>query len=100
MRRIKLVLAAATVMVAMLVAFAGPVMADDLNCRDARGFFIRCDHQLFAPVNQFDDEDFFFVNPFFVSPFFFDDECFFDPDDCFNGFDDGGIFFGINQQIG
>ena len=68
MGRIKLVLAVTAVMGAMLVAFAGPVMADNLNCRDARGDLVRCDHQLFAPVNDVDDDDFFF-SPLFGFPF-------------------------------
>ena len=54
MKRIKLVLAVAAVMVAMLAAFSGPAMAaDDLNCRDARGALIRCDGDLYRPVNNY-----------------------------------------------
>ena len=80
MRRTKLVLAAAALMVSMLTVMAGPAMADDFTrCRDLRGDFVRCNGDLFQGVdnnfrvNDFnDDEDFFFVSPFFVSPFFFD----------------------------
>jgi hypothetical protein len=69
MRRIKLVLAALAVMAATLASVSSPALADDhLNCRDARGFLIRCDHQLFAPVNDVDDDDFFF-SPLFGFPF-------------------------------
>ena len=67
MRCIKLVLSALAVVVASFAAFAGPVMADDLNCRDARGDLIRCDGQFFAPVNNFNDS-------FFFTPFFGDDD--------------------------
>ena len=52
MRRIKLVLGALAVMVAAFAAMSGPAMADDLNCRDARGDLVRCDGQLFEPVNN------------------------------------------------
>jgi hypothetical protein len=69
MRRIKLVLSALAVVVASFAAFVGPVMADDLNCRDARGDLIRCDGQFFAPVNNFNDS-------FFFTPFFFGDDDF------------------------
>jgi hypothetical protein len=64
MRRIKLVLAALAVMAATLASVSSPALADDhLNCRDARGFLIRCDHQLFAPVNRFAFcDDFVFFN--------------------------------------
>jgi hypothetical protein len=49
MRRIQLVLGALAIVVTSLVAFAGPAMADDLDCRNARGDLIRCDGELYAP---------------------------------------------------
>ena len=52
MRRIKLVLGALTIVVASFAAFAGPAIADDLNCRDARGNLIRCDGKLYEPYNR------------------------------------------------
>jgi len=52
MRRIKFVFAALAIVVASFAAFAGPAMADDLNCRDARGNLIRCDGQLYEPYNR------------------------------------------------
>jgi hypothetical protein len=76
MRRIKLVLGALALVVAMFAAFAGPAMADNLNCRDASGFLIRCDGQFFAPVNDGFNNGFFLDNGFntgFNSPFFFND---------------------------
>jgi hypothetical protein len=52
MRRIKFVFAALAIVVTSLAAFAGPSMADDLNCRDARGNLIRCDGRLYEPSNN------------------------------------------------
>ena len=52
MRRTKLILAALAVVVSTFAAFSGPAIADDLNCRDAQGNLIRCDGQLYAPVNN------------------------------------------------
>jgi hypothetical protein len=94
MRRTKLVLAAAALMVAMLVAFSAPAMANNTNddnvqrhssnifddnhhndifddgdncCRDHDGDF---DFANFD--NDFDDDDFDFDNnDFFFTPFFF-----------------------------
>jgi hypothetical protein len=69
MRRIKLVLAALTLVVATFTAFSGPAMADNLNCHDSFGNLIRCDGRFFAPVSNFDN-GFFFVNGFNTFPFF------------------------------
>jgi hypothetical protein len=55
MRRIQLVFAALAVAVASFAAMSGPAMADDLNCRDAWGNWIRCDGTYYAPVNTWDD---------------------------------------------
>ena len=70
MRRIKLVLAALAVMVAAFAAVSGPAMADDLNCRDAWGNLIRCNGQVYAPVNNdgwwnngWDNDDWGWWNP-------------------------------------
>lgn len=52
MRRIKFVFAALAIVVTSLAAYAGPAMADDLNCRDARGKLIRCDGRLYEPANN------------------------------------------------
>ena len=49
MTRIQLVLGALAIVVTSFAAFAGPAMADDLNCRDARGDLIRCDGDLYVP---------------------------------------------------
>ncbi len=77
MRRIKLLLAALSVVVASFAAFSGPALADDLDCRDARGDLIRCDGDLYAPYSYYDryfdddyydyyfDDDFYFYNPYY-----------------------------------
>ena len=64
MRRIKLVLATLVVLVAAVAAFAGPAMADDLNCRDARGKLIRCDGKLYEPFNRHYDDRGFYNYPY------------------------------------
>jgi hypothetical protein len=71
MRRIKLVLAALSVAVASFAAFSGPVLADDLDCRNAKGDLIRCDGDLYAPYDRgsyYDDNDYYY--PPFYSPFY------------------------------
>jgi hypothetical protein len=74
MRRTKLVLAAAALMVAMLVAFSAPAMADNGDHKD----FDRFNHKDFNRFNHkdfdFDRKDFDFDDRhFFVNKF--DDDC-------------------------
>lgn len=61
MRRTKLALVALAVMVAAFTAIAGPALAQDLDCRDARGNLIRCDGDFYAPVDDgyywYDDDN-------------------------------------------
>jgi hypothetical protein len=104
MRRIKLVLGALAVVVAMLAAFAGPAMADNLNnCRNVSGPGIRCDGTRFLPVNDFNN-GFTLFNSGFNSPFGFGFPGF-DAFDNINGFDgfnndfDGGSN-GVFQSVG
>ncbi|MBA4116620.1 MAG: hypothetical protein H0X71_09365 [Rubrobacter sp.] len=97
MRRIKLVLAVAAVMVASLAMVPGPAMAADFDrCRDLRGDFVRCDGELFVEVDEFDsfDEGFFFIGDDDFD--FFDDGFFFGGDDFdfFGGDNDFDISFG------
>ena len=92
MRRIKLVLAALAVAVASFAAFSGPVLADELDCRDARGDLIRCDGDLYAPYYShdnyyydhddyfdyyYDNDDVYFFTPYnyFYSPYNFYGGC-------------------------
>ena len=70
MRRIKIIVAMAAVLVGMLALQAGPAFADDLDCRDANRFehrfdvdAVNCDGDVFVDRGEFDfndDEDFFF----------------------------------------
>ena len=69
MRRIKLILAMVAVLVGTLALQAGPAMADDLDCRDARGDLIRCDGDLYEPYNN-NDYYYYSFNPYY----YFDDD--------------------------
>ena len=81
MRRIKIIVAMAAVLVGMLTLQAGPAMADDLDCRDANRFehrfdvdAVNCDGDVYVDRGEFDfndNEDFFFDNneDFFLNPF-------------------------------
>jgi len=79
MRRAKLILGVVAVMMAMMVAFAAPAMAQDRDFdRFANdGFFFIVDD------NDFDRDDFCFDDDFF-----FDEDCFFGDND----FDNDGFF--------
>jgi hypothetical protein len=91
MRRIKLVLAALSVAVASFAAFSGPVLADGLDCRDARGDLIRCDGDLYAPYYNYDkyyDNDDYFDHYFNDDFYFFNPYLFFSPYNYYDGFDD------------
>ena len=81
MRRAKLIVGVLGLMMAMMVAFAAPAMAQDLD------------------FDGFDDDGFFFiVDDFDRNDFCFDDDFFFDDDFCFDDrndfFDNDGFFFG------
>ena len=65
MRRIQLVLAALAVAVASFAAISGPAMADDLNCRDAKGDLIRCDWDLYTPYNNNNNDYYNYYNPYY-----------------------------------
>jgi hypothetical protein len=81
MRRIKIIVAMAAVLVGMLTLQAGPAMADDLDCRDANRFehrfdvdAVNCDGDVYVDRGEFDfndNEDFFFDDneDFFLNPF-------------------------------
>jgi hypothetical protein len=83
MRRIKLILAALSVAVASFAAFSGPVLADDLDCRDAKGDLIRCDGDLYAPYYHDNDDHFYFDNGDYYDRYYEDDFYFFNPYDYF-----------------
>ena len=83
MKRLKVILALALALGMMVTIFVAPALANnnnnnDLNCRDARGNLIRCDGDLFRPVNDnhfnnvccdFHDNNFVGVNPFGFNTF-------------------------------
>ena len=81
MRRIKIIVAMAAVLVGMLTLQAGPAMADDLDCRDANRFehrfdvdAVNCDGDVYVDRGEFDfndNEDFFFDDneDFLLNPF-------------------------------
>ena len=71
MRRIKVVLAALAVAIASFAAISGPAIADDLNCRDARGNLIRCNGDLYAPYYNYNYYRPFFNN-YYYNPYFYD----------------------------
>lgn len=87
MRRIKLVLAALSVAVASFAAFSGPVLADDLDCRNARGDLIRCDGDLYAPYYNHDNYDHYYDNDDYFDHYF-NPYLFFNPYHYYGGFDD------------
>ena len=72
MRRIHVVLAVLAIVVTSFAAFSGPAMAqeDDLNCRDARGYLIRCDEELYEAYNAYSYNNDYY--PPFYSPFYSD----------------------------
>ena len=72
MRRIQLVLAALAIVVTSLAALSGPAVAQDLDCRDAQGYLIRCDGEFYAP---YDDND-YYAYPWFYDSYYYDDEYF------------------------
>lgn len=64
MKRIQIILGALAIVVTSLAAISGPALADDLDCRDARGDLIRCDGDFYSP---YDDDDYF--SPYFFNPY-------------------------------
>jgi hypothetical protein len=107
MKRIQMVLAALAIVVTSLAAFSVPAMADDLDCRDAKGDLIRCDGDLYAPYSHnyyFDndyDHDFdndYFDNDYFDNDYFdrYDDDnyyYFLSPYNYYGGFDNDFYYY-------
>ena len=79
MKRIQIILGALAIVVTSFAAISGPALAEDLNCRDARGDLIRCDGDLYSPYDN--DDDYFYDDDYF-SPYFFN------PYYYYGGFDD------------
>ena len=97
MKRIQMVLAALAIVVTSLAAFAVPAMADDLDCRDAKGDLIRCDGDLYEPYDRdsyYDDNDYndYFDNDYFDNDY--DDYYFFfSPYNYYSGFDNDYYYY-------
>jgi hypothetical protein len=93
MRRIQLVLGALAIVVTSLVAFAGPAVADDLDCRDARGDLIRCDGELYAPhynTSGYNNYPYpFYSNDAYYGDGLFHDDSLFDNEDIVEAYLEG-----------
>jgi hypothetical protein len=61
-KRIQIILGVLAIVVTAFAAISGPALADDLNCRDARGDLIRCDGEFYSP---YDDDDYFYDDYFY-----------------------------------
>jgi hypothetical protein len=81
-KRIQIILGALAIVVTSFAAISGPALAEDLNCRDARGDLIRCDGDLYSPYDNDDDyfydDDYSFYNddddyfsPYFFNPYYY-----------------------------
>jgi hypothetical protein len=68
-KRIQTILGVLAIVVTAFAAISGPALADDLNCRDARGDLIRCDGEFYSP---YDDDDYFY-DDYFYDDYFYDD---------------------------
>jgi hypothetical protein len=96
-KRIQIILGALAIVVTSFAAISGPALAEDLNCRDARGDLIRCDGEFYSPYDNGDDY-------FYDDDFFYDDDYYLDDDYFFNpyyyyygGFDD--YYYGCEGPV-
>jgi hypothetical protein len=80
-KRIQIILGALAIVVTSFAAISGSALAEDLNCRDARGDLIRCDGDLYSPYDNDDDyfynDDDDYFSPYFFNPYYY-----------YGGFDD------------
>jgi hypothetical protein len=67
-KRIQIILGVLAIVVTAFAAIAGPALADDLNCRDARGDLIRCDGEFYSP---YDDDDYFYNDDYDLVDYYF-----------------------------
>jgi hypothetical protein len=84
-KRIQIILGVLAIVVTAFAAISGPALADDLNCRDARGDLIRCDGEFYSP---YDDDDYFYdddydLDDYDFSPYSFNPYYYY-----YGGFDD------------
>ena len=96
MKRIQMVLAALAIVVTSLAAFSVPAMADDLDCRDARGELIRCDGDLYEPYGYGYHND-YFDNDYFDR--YDDDYYFLSPYNYYGGFDNDYYYDGCEGPV-
>ena len=75
MKRIQIILGALAIVVTSFAAVSGPALADDLNCRDARGDLIRCDGDLYSPY----DDYYYYDDDYFYNDNYWDDDYYFSP---------------------
>lgn len=68
MKRIQIILGVLAIVVTAFAAISGPALADDLNCRDARGDLIRCDGEFYSP---YDDDDYFYNDDYDLVDYYF-----------------------------
>ena len=85
MKRIQIILGALAIVVTSFAALSGPALAEDLDCRDARGDLIRCDGEFYSPYDDdyYNDDDFYYYNddyyldddydfsPYFFNPYYY-----------------------------
>jgi hypothetical protein len=67
-KRIQIILGVLAIVVTAFAAISGPALADDLNCRDARGDLIRCDGEFYSP---YDDDDYFYNDDYDLVDYYF-----------------------------
>ena len=88
MKRIQIILGALAIVVTSFAAISGPALAEDLNCRDARGDLIRCDGEFYSPYDN-DNEYFYDDDSFYDDDYYLNDDYFFNPYYYYyGGFDD------------
>ena len=88
MKRIQIVLGALAIVVTSFAAISGPALAEDLDCRDARGDLIRCDGEFYSPYDN-DNEYFYDDDSFYDDDYYLNDDYFFNPYYYYyGGFDD------------
>jgi hypothetical protein len=83
-KRIQIILGVLAIVVTAFAAISGPALADDLNCRDARGDLIRCDGEFYSP---YDDDDYFYDDDYDLDDYDFSPYSF-NPYYYYGGFDD------------
>jgi hypothetical protein len=67
-KRIQIILGALAIVVTSFAAISGPALAEELNCRDARGDLIRCGGEFYSPYDNGDD---YFYDDDFFNPYYY-----------------------------